>query len=221
MRDFAEIYAIAVERKGGAAALEVLLTKPLSTEELTATSDDRWLSNMAKCLFQAGFNWKVIEAKWDGFEDAFAGFDPSRVSSFHEQDLDYLLHDERIVRNGAKISAVIENARFVKDIAQAHGSAGAFFAAWPNEDYVGLLAFLSKRGARLGGITGQRVLRNMGRDGFMLSPDVIGRLRAEGVVSKPPSSGRDMQAVQEAMNKWAEDSGRGLTQISQILAFSV
>ena len=61
----------------------------------------------------------------------------------------------------------------------------------------------------------------MGKDGYILSSDVVARLKAEGIVDKPPSSKRDLAATQSAFNAWAEQSGRGLTQISQILAFSV
>ena len=221
MRSFAEIQAIAAERKGGAKALEKLLSKPLSPAALGKTTDDRWLATMAKCLFQAGFNWKVIEAKWDGFEAAFDGFEPGKVVLYHDGDLDRLLADKRIVRNGAKIAAVMDNARFVRDLAIEHGSAGKFFAAWPNKAYVELLQVLEKRGARLGGVTGQRVLRSMGRDSFILSGDVVARLIAEGVVDKEPKSKRDMAAVQAAFNAWAAESGRSLTEISRTLAFSV
>lgn len=221
MRDFSELYAIAADRKGGADALEALLITPLARDALSATADNRWLSAMAKCLFQAGFNWKVIVAKWPGTEEAFDGFDPGRVASYHDDDMDRLLSDVRIVRNGAKVAAVIENAHFIQALVAEHGNAGAFFANWPNETFVDLLAVLSKQGARLGGATGQRMLRMMGRDSFVLSPDVVARLVAEGVVDKPPNSKRDLAATQEAFNRWSSQSGRGLTQISQILAFSV
>jgi len=221
MRDFSELYAIAADRKGGADALEALLTIPATLDALYATTDDRWLSAMAKCLFQAGFNWKVIAAKWSGTEEAFDGFDPRRVASYHDDDMDRLLSDVRIVRNGAKVAAVIENAHFIQALASEHGSAGVFFADWPNETFVDLLTVLSKQGARLGGVTGQRMLRMMGRDSFVLSPDVVVRLVAEGVVHKLPTSKRDLAATQEAFNRWSSQSGRGLTQISQILAFSV
>ncbi|WP_306200676.1 DNA-3-methyladenine glycosylase I [Ruegeria discodermiae] len=221
MRHFDEIYDIAAHRKGGPDALEALLSTPRSKAELRAIPDDRWLSEMARCLFQAGFNWKVINAKWPGFEAGFDGFDPARVGFYHDDDIDRLLSDRDIVRNGAKIAAVIANARFVLDLAAKHGSAAAFFAEWPGADHIGLLQLLSKSGARLGGTTGQRMLRNMGKDGFILSPDVSARLVAEGVVDKPPTSKRDMAATQAAFNTWAEQSGRGLTQISQVLAYSV
>ncbi|MDW4550684.1 DNA-3-methyladenine glycosylase I [Defluviimonas sp. D31] len=221
MRDFDEIFAIAAARKGGPSDLEARLAKPLSREALTVISDDRWLSAMAKCLFQAGFHWKVIEAKWDGFEAAFDGFNPARVALYGDRDMDRLLADTGIVRNGAKIAAVIANAVFLTDLAREHGSAARFFSDWPDEDQVGLTALMAKRGARLGGVTGQRVLRLMGSDAFILSADVIARLIAEGVVDKAPTSKRDLAAVQEAFNHWRAQSGRSLTEISQILAMSV
>ena len=221
MREFQEIYNIAAERKGGPDALEALLSTPLTQEELRHTFDDRWLSRMAKGIFQAGFSWKVIESKWPGFEVAFDGFDPDRVAFYKDEDIDRLLANDAIVRNGAKISAVVENASFIREVSAAHERFGNWVADWPVTDHAGLLAELAKRGSRLGAGTGQRMLRMMGRDGYVLSDDVTARLVAEGVVTKKPSSKRDMTAVQEAFNTWMAQSGRGLTQISQVLAFSV
>ena len=221
MRTFDAIYNIAAERKGGVEALESLLSTPLSSDALAATHTDQWLSAMAKCLFQAGFNWKVIEAKWSGMEDAFDGFDPVRVAFYGDDDIDRLLSDKRIVRNGAKVAAVIENARFILSLGETHQSAGAFFASWKNEDYTDLLQFLAKQGSRLGSVTGQRMLRMMGKDSFLLSKDVVARLVAEGIADKAPTSKRALSATQNAFNIWSKQSGRGLTQISQILAFSV
>ena len=221
MRTFDEIFAIAAERKGGREALEAMLSKPLPADELARIPDARWLSMMAKCLFQAGFHWKVIEAKWPGFETAFEGFDPSRVSFYGDEVIDRLVSDKGIVRNGAKIMAVVENARFLADLAAEHGSAAKFFADWPADDFIGLMDVLAKRGSRLGGATGQRALRWMGKESFILSQDVCARLIAEGVVAKAPTSKRDLAAVQAAFNTWREQSGRSLTEISRVLSMSV
>ncbi|RYC14002.1 DNA-3-methyladenine glycosylase I [Ciceribacter ferrooxidans] len=221
MRSFDEIYAIAAERKGGANALEVLLERPQAPDKIAAIADDRWLSSMARSLFEAGFNWKVIDAKWQGFEAAFEDFNPHYIASCHDEDVDRLLTDSRIVRNGAKIMAVIDNARFICDLASEHGSAGRFFADWPETDFAGLLELLSKRGARLGGVTGQRMLRRLGYSSFILSSDVIARLTAEGVIEGVPGGRRAMQAVQDAFNEWLRQSGRSLTEISRILAMSI
>jgi len=64
-------------------------------------------------------------------------------------------------------------ASLTGDIAREHGGFGAFLAAWPAEDQVGLMALLAARGARLGGATGQYFLRFVG---FDLRPTFIGHL---------------------------------------------
>ena len=221
MSDFAAIHQIAAERKGGPEALEALLATPLTPAALVAVPDHRWLSAMTKTVFQAGFNWSVIEKKWDGFEAAFEGFEPRRWVMMGDDDLDRLLADKRIVRNGAKIRSVRDNAALLVDLAEAHGSAARFFAEWPTDDYVGLITFLKKRASRLGGSTAQYFLRWMGVDGFILSRDVVAALIREGVVDREPSSQRDLQSVQAAFNRWRADSGRSLTAMSKILACSV
>ena len=221
MRKFEEIYSIAAKRKDSEDALEALLDKPKSRSELVALPDDRWLSRMAKCVFQAGFNWKVVESMWPGFEEAFEGFDLGHCAMLNDDDLARLVTDTRIVRHGPKIRSVQQNAVFVAELAREHGGAGKAFGNWPSTDYVGLLALLKTRGSRLGGNTGQYFLRFMGVDGFVLSRDVIARLVAEGIVDRAPASKKSMAAVQEAFNAWQAESTRSLTEISRVLAMSI
>ena len=218
MRSFDDIYAIAADRKGGAAALEALLAQ--AATETPATTDDRWLSTFAKAMFSAGFNWKVVDAKWPGFEVAMAGFDPGRLAMMDDDWFDRLLTDTSIIRNGAKIRAVQQNAVFFTELASEHGSATRAIGAWPGDDYAGLLGMLKTRGSRLGGTTGQYALRFGGRDGYILSRDVVARLIAEGVIDKPPTSKTAMANVQAAFNALHDQSGRALTAISRVLAMS-
>ena len=49
--------------------------------------------------------------KRENFRAAFAGFEPPAVAAFGEQDVARLMADTGIVRNRAKINAVINNAR--------------------------------------------------------------------------------------------------------------
>ena len=79
---FYKIEQLAADRKGGQSALELLLRdhKPLSTKQLLKLGDDRYLAMMTRCVFNAGFNWKVIEHKWKGFEEAFHGFNPKGLA---------------------------------------------------------------------------------------------------------------------------------------------
>lgn len=217
MRSFDEIHAISADRHGGPAALEEKLTRP--DPKITELPEDRWLSVMTKCIFQAGFNWKVIEAKWDGFEEVFHGFDPGACAFMPEDEFDQILNDTRVVRNGAKLATVRANAAFLMEL-RDQGGAGQVLGGWPSTDYIGLLDMLKKRGARLGGNTGQYAMRFAGRDSFILSQNVTARLIAEGVIDKPATSKTALKAVQSAFNTWMEQSGRTLTEISRVLAMS-
>jgi len=133
--------------------------------------------------------------------------------------LDELLQDTRIVRNGAKIQTVRDNAVFLQEL-RADGGVANVISNWPPEDFIGLLDMLKTRGNRLGGATAQYFLRFSGVDSFILSIDVAARLIAEGVVDKAPTSKSAMRSVQAAFNDWREQSGRSLTEISRVLAMS-
>jgi DNA-3-methyladenine glycosylase I len=64
------------------------------------------------CLegFQSGLSWLTILRKRENFRAAFAGFAPATVAQFGPADVARLLADAGIIRNRAKIEAVIRNA---------------------------------------------------------------------------------------------------------------
>ncbi len=220
MDSFDAIFERAAQRKGGAKAVETLLPKTKSAAALRKISDDRWLSAMTKVIFQAGFVWKVVENKWPAFEDAFHGFHPARVAAMHDEELEALMKNDAIIRNFAKIKAAPHNARMLCDLAAEHGSAARFFADWPANDIVGLYDYLKKHGKRLSGSSAQFLLRQMGKDTFVFSRDVVAALIAQGIVDKEPKSKAALAKVQTAFNAWAEESGRPLAHISRTLALS-
>lgn len=76
---FAKIRTRAERRKGGAEALAKLLPPKPDPAALAALGDDRILAEMTRRIFSAGFVWKIIEAKWPGFEAAFLEFDPAHL----------------------------------------------------------------------------------------------------------------------------------------------
>ena len=63
--------------------------------------------------FQAGLSWITILRKRPRFREVFAGFELDAVAAFDEADIERLMGDAGIVRNRAKIEAVIGNARLV------------------------------------------------------------------------------------------------------------
>ena len=222
MTAFKTIRARAAKRKGGEAALMKLLPEVASPKALATLGDDRMLAEMARRIFSAGFVWSVIENKWPAFEKAFLGFEPKRLCFQPDEFWEGLAGDTRIVRNPQKIRAVRDNAKFVADIAREHGSFGKFLSQWPAGDQIGLLELLGKRGARLGGRTGQYFLRFIGKDAFVTSPDVVACLREAGLdIAESPSSKKDLRKIQDQLNAWAEESGLPLTHISRICAMSI
>lgn len=222
MDAFADIHQRAVEKHGGKAALGRLLPAVRSSRQLTRTRDHRWLAEMARCIFQAGFVWRVVDNKWPGFEEVFFGFPPEKIVMLSPEQIDRFAANPLIIRNRQKVISVQHNARFMLDISREHGSFGKFAGRWPDSDLVGLLAEMRRRGNRLGGMTGQRVLRNMGRDSFVLTRDVLRCLRGAGLeLADNPTSKRDLGRIQEAFNAWHEESGLPYSHISRICACSV
>ena len=222
MTSFKTIRARAEKRKGGPAALKKLLPEEPDKKALTKLADDRVLAELTQRVFSAGFAWSVIEQKWDGFEAAFLGFQPKKLVVQSDDFWHELTRDQRIVRNGAKIMSVRDNAQFVLDIAGEHGSFGQFLANWPSSDEIGLLDLLNKRGGRLGGNTGQMFLRFIGWDGFVTSQDVVACLRDAGLdIATQVKSKGDLAKVQAQFNTWAEETGLPYVQLSRICAMSI
>ena len=221
MDSFASIFERAAERKGGPAALEEILPKAVTNRTLKGRPDSFYLAEMTRCVFRSGFVWRIIEAKWPGFEEAFDGFDVSGCAMLSDEDLERLATDERIVRNARKIQSVRGNALFVREIREEHGSFGAFLAGWPREDFVGLWEQLKVRGDRLGGQTGRFFLRFVGWDTPVLSEDVVKALIGQGVIDKAPTSKKALAAVQEAFNVWHRESGRPFSHISRTLSATI
>jgi 3-methyladenine DNA glycosylase Tag len=222
MKPFSTIRARAAKRKGGDAKLVALLPKIKNAKALAQITDDRVLADMTKRIFSAGFAWSVIEKKWPGFEEAFLGFAPKRLLAQPDEFWERLAGDARIVRNAQKIMSVRANAKFISDIAAEHGSFGKFLAEWPVTDQIGLIDLLAKKGARLGGGTGQFFLRFIGKDSFVLSGDVVACLRDAGLdIAEHPSSKKDLRKIQDQFNAWAEETGLPMTHLSRICAMSI
>jgi 3-methyladenine DNA glycosylase Tag len=222
MKHFSTIRARAAKRKGGDAKLLALLPKVKSAKALAQITDDRVLADMTKRIFSAGFAWSVIEKKWPGFEEAFLGFEPKRLLAQPDEFWERLAGDGRIVRNAQKIMSVRANAQFIAEIAAEHGSFGRFLAQWPATDQIGLIEHLAKKGARLGGGTGQFFLRFIGKDSFVLSADVVACLRDAGLdIAENPTSKRDLRKIQDQFNAWAAETGLPMTHLSRICAMSI
>jgi DNA-3-methyladenine glycosylase I len=76
----------------------------------------------------SGLSWLTILRKRENFRAAFRDFEPAVVARFDARDVARLMADAGIVRNRAKIDAVINNARRYGEVLEEFGSFAAY--AW-------------------------------------------------------------------------------------------
>lgn len=86
------------------------------------------------CLesMQAGLSWITVLKKRARFHTVFYDFDPDIVSQFDEAKVNELMQDTGIIRNRAKINAVIGNAKAYLQITQTQSFCDYLWAMSPN-----------------------------------------------------------------------------------------
>lgn len=92
-----------------------------STPDYLSYHDDEWgvqlrgdsalFERLSLEAFQSGLSWLTILRKREAFRSAFRRFVIADVAEFDDSDVTRLMADAGIVRNRAKISATIGNAR--------------------------------------------------------------------------------------------------------------
>jgi 3-methyladenine DNA glycosylase Tag len=113
-------------------------------------NDAGYFEELTKAIFRSGFSWRVIRDKWPNFQRAFDRFDIAKVAAYDERDMDRLLADAGIVRNGRKIEATIQNARIIQGLVAQHGSFHAYLRSLDGLDYAARRKALSKQFHHLG-----------------------------------------------------------------------
>lgn len=85
--------------------------------------DDRMLFEMLNLEgAQAGLSWLTALRKRDNYRKAFANFDAKKVARFGAREKARLLADPGIIRNRAKVDAVIGNAKALLELQHELGS---------------------------------------------------------------------------------------------------
>jgi len=221
MEKIQTIYQRAAERKGGEEALSILLSDvAYPTDELKDLSDDRVLSAFTKKVFQSGFVWRVVENKWDSFEELFFEFNIEKILMMPGEMLEKKASDPKIIRNYNKVKTIKDNAQMMFNEQQNGHSFVEFLANWPSSDTIGLWAYLKKNGQRLGGNTGPYALRAMGKDTFLLTRDIEAYFRAHDIISGGLQTKSSLKAIQDSFNEWQQQCDLSLSQISRLVAYA-
>ena len=106
---------------------DALLTRYHDEEWGVPLHDDRMLFEfLALDGMQAGLSWNTILRKRENFRQAFDNFDIKQVAGYDDMKIQELLANPGIVRNKAKINAIIQNANRVLGIQQEFGTLDAY-----------------------------------------------------------------------------------------------
>ncbi len=134
--------------------------------------------------FMSGLSWLTILRKRENFRAAFRGFDPQLVARFGARDVKRLMGDAGIVRNAAKIDAIINNARRMPELREEFGSFAAYvwrFEPKPRKRLLDRVA-LEKLGSPAEAVAMSKDLRKRGW-GFVGPTTVYSFLQAMGLVN--------------------------------------
>jgi DNA-3-methyladenine glycosylase I len=76
--------------------------------------------------FQAGLTWELILRRREALRKAFDNFDPKKIAKYTDKDTKRLLGNADVIRNRAKISAAVNNARRFAEVQKEFGSFDTF-----------------------------------------------------------------------------------------------
>ncbi len=128
-------------------------------------NDDAYFENMTRVIFLAGLSWRMIDDKWANFRRAFKNFSIDKVADFSEKDVQRLMSDASIVRNRAKITAAINNAKQFQNIKGEYGSFQNYLDSLDkSNNYALVIKELRKRFSRVGPSSARIFLYSVGED---------------------------------------------------------
>lgn len=84
--------------------------------------DDKLFEFLVLETFQAGLSWYTILKKRDNFRKAFDHFDYKKVAKYGDTEIERLMQDAGIIRNGLKIKGTISNAIAFMEVQKEFGS---------------------------------------------------------------------------------------------------
>lgn len=64
---------------------------------------------------QAGLSWLIVLKRREGMRQALGDFAPEHLATLDEAAIDRLMNDPRLIRNRAKLTAIVSNARLYLD----------------------------------------------------------------------------------------------------------
>jgi len=97
--------------------------------------DKGYFEILSKAVFNAGFSYQVVNAKWEGMKKVFHDFDPEILSNWTVDEISEALKSPKIIRNHRKVTAIISNAKTFLDIIKEHKSFENYLGSFRDKPY--------------------------------------------------------------------------------------
>lgn len=129
--------------------------------------------------FQAGLSWECVLNKREAIKAAFDGFDMARICTYREADVERLMATEGIIRNRAKLRAVVTNTRVICGLREEFGSFGKYV-----ESFAGKSPLIEPYTVRTTSPVSDALSKDMRRRGmkFVGSTTIYAFLQAAGFI---------------------------------------
>lgn len=101
-------------------------------------SDDEYYWICVYVVFYSGFKAATVTAKLDVIRKYFTDF--RTVADYTESDIERIMGDPNMIKNGRKVRACVENARTLRNLVGEHGSFQKYIESFaPTESFENLM----------------------------------------------------------------------------------
>jgi len=183
--------------------------------------DADYFGFIVEIIFYSGFSAATVDAKLAVVREWFPDY--ATVSRYESEQVQKMMADPRMIRNGKKLWACVKNARAVQAIVREYGSFQKYVESFsPKASFSNLMGFrddVMKRFAYLAGTNSLYFLMGIGMP--VLKPDiVITRIfhRLGFLEDEKISEARRLQCV-EIGQRFAEATGHSIRYIDIVFVF--
>lgn len=88
--------------------------------------DIRHFEYLSLEVMQCGLSWSTVLHRREVMRACFDGFDPSKVSSYSDADVERILNTEGMIRSERKVRAIISNASCFLSLQKEYGTFSSY-----------------------------------------------------------------------------------------------
>lgn len=186
-------------------------------EKNKVESDNFFFEKLVSTIFVSGFKSIIFDKKWPSIKKAFNNFNVAKISQYDEEKINKIINTPNIIKNKAKIKAIINNAKKYVEIKQKYGSFTNYIESFKNP--LELAKNLTKNFHYIGPTNVWDYLKLIGIDA--IKPDVHVRriLYRLGLINNHKPNPETIKQVFKTAQKISKATGEKLSVIDAVIWF--